>query len=308
MALQTVHMRLSYALVVAGLVWLNASSARGEPKSDMTVMVEMDDGQRLATDVYLPKSGGSNWPVRLVRTPYGRRAYAQEYGKVAERGYAVIVQDMRGRFDSEGKDLAFLDCGWTANQDGLRTLEWIHAQPWCNGRIGTEGASAMGITQCMMAPTAGHLVAAQYIAVAAPSLYHHASYVGGAWRASLTVGWLSDGNFDPDNLWQMTLHPFYDSYWQGLDSIRKAPEIDIPAVHFGGWYDVFLQGTIDGFVSRTQLRRAAGPRQTEAHHRAVGARRTEGSAAGRGDVSGEQPQVADPVRTERVVRPLSQGH
>lgn len=234
-------------LLVAGVA---AVPARGEPKPDATVMVPMEDGKLLATDVYLPRTGGPAWPVRLVRTPYGRRAYSQEYGRLAEQGYVMVLQDMRGRFESQGKDLAFLDCGWAAHPDGVTTVRWIHAQPWCNGKVGTEGASAMGITQCLMAPVVGDLVAAQYIAVAAPSLYHHAAYVGGAWRASLMVGWLNDGNFDPENFWMVALHPFYDGYWRDLDSIRRAPEIDIPAVHYGGWYDVFLQGTIDGFASR----------------------------------------------------------
>ncbi|MDM8008045.1 MAG: CocE/NonD family hydrolase [Phycisphaerae bacterium] len=210
----------------------------------------MTDGTRLATDVYLPTTGGPRWPVRLVRTPYGRVNYNREYGAKAELGYVMVVQDMRGRFDSEGKDLAFIDCGWGDNKDGLDTINWILAQPWCNGKIGTEGASAMGITQCMLAATDPPGLVAQYIAVAAPSLYHHATYVSGALRAALIDGWLTGAGFDPDNMWLTCLHPFYDGHWRKLNSIAEAPRIKVPAVFFGGWYDVFLQGTIDGFVSR----------------------------------------------------------
>jgi len=229
---------------------------RGAPRDaiepHLTVMVPMRDGVRLATDVYLPESGGPSWPVRLTRTPYGRKGYAREYGSQAQRGYAMVVQDMRGRFDSQGKDLAFADCGWAGQQDGLTTLEWLHAQEWCNGKVGTEGASAMGITQYLLAPVAGDRVAAQYILVGAPSLYHHASYVGGAFRLSLTTGWLSDGRFAPENFWIVAAHPLYDPYWQDRDAIRRAPDVNAPAVHFGGWYDVFQQGTIDGFASRQE--------------------------------------------------------
>ncbi len=210
----------------------------------------MSDGTRLATDVYLPKTGGPQWPVRLIRTPYGRVRYNREYGPKAERGYAVVIQDMRGRFDSEGRDLAFVDCGWGHNPDGVDTIKWILAQPWCNGKIGTEGASAMGITQCMLAPADPPGLVAQYILVTAPSLYHHGSYVQGAFRAALTIGWLTDGGFDPDNIWMDCLHPFYDEQWRKLDSIAEASKVKVPAVFAGGWYDVFLQGTIDGFVSR----------------------------------------------------------
>jgi len=233
-----------------------------DPKASLTVMVPMSDGTRLATDVYLPTSGepltdprksvkgGPAWPVRLVRTPYGRTRYNREYGPRAQRGYAMVTQDMRGRFDSQGKDLAFVDCGWGRNQDGVDTIRWILAQPWCNGKIGTEGASAMGITQYMLAPAQPPGLIAQYILVGAPSLYHHASYVSGAMRSALIIGWLTDGGFDPDNIWLTFLHPFYDDHWRQVDSIVQAPQVNVPAVHFGGWFDVFQQGTIDGFTSR----------------------------------------------------------
>lgn len=235
---------------MVGLFATVAVARAADPQASLTVMVPMPDGTRLATDVYLPGVGGPAWPVRLVRTPYGRVRYNREYGSRAQRGYAMVVQDMRGRFDSEGKDLAFIDCGWGDNRDGVETIKWILAQPWCNGRIGTEGASAMGITQCMLGPAEPPGLTAQYIAVAAPSLYHHAAYVSGAFRAALVIGWLTDGGFDPDNIWLYSQHPFYDVHWQRLDSIARASSVNVPAVFFGGWYDVFLQGTIDGFVSR----------------------------------------------------------
>lgn len=236
--------------LLLGLAAFSSPAPGADPRPDLTVMVPMSDGTKLATDAYLPLRGGPRWPVRLIRTPYGRTRYNREYGAQAQQGYVMVLQDMRGRFDSEGKDLAFLDCGWGKHQDGADTLRWIRQQPWSNGRIGTEGASAMGITQCMLAGANPPGLLAQYILVAAPSLYHHAAYAGGGLRASLVVGWLTDGGFDPDNVWLTVLHPFYDQHWKDLDSIAHPPATDIPAVHFGGWYDVFQQGTIDGFVSR----------------------------------------------------------
>lgn len=221
-----------------------------EPRADMTVMLQMADGVRLATDVYLPRDGEA-WPVRLVRTPYGRVRYNREYGRHTDHGYAVVLQDVRGRFDSEGKGFAFLDCGWTRHRDGVETIAWIRDQPWCNGRISTEGASAMGITQYLVAaadpPTE---LVAQSISVAAPSLYHHAAYFGGAHRVALTVGWLSGGRWHPDNLWLTALHPFYDDHYRGLDAVARAERVHLPAIHYGGWFDVFQQGTLDGFTSR----------------------------------------------------------
>lgn len=240
-------------LTALALLWMTAACgpARGaDPRADITAQVAMADGTTLATDVYLPDKGEGPWPVRLIRTPYGRVRYLHEYGRQSEHGYAMVAQDMRGRFDSQGRDLAFIDCGWNEHQDGVDTLKWILQQPWCNGKIGTEGASAMGITQCMLGGASPPGVQAQYILVAAPSLYHHATYIHGALRASLVIGWLTDNGFDADNAWLSVLHPFYDAHWQQLDSIARAERVILPAVHFGGWYDVFCQGTIDGFTSR----------------------------------------------------------
>jgi len=231
------------------IVALAVAPARAGPKADLTVMVPMSDGVKLATDVYLPNLGGPAWPVRLVRTPYGRVIYDNEYGAQARRGYAMVLQDMRGRFDSEGKDLAFVESGWSWHTDGVDTVEWILAQPWCNGKIATEGASAMGITQYMLGGADVPKLACQYILVAAPSLYHHATYIGGGLRASLVVGWLTNNNFHPDNIWLVALHPFYDFRWQSVDAIARAEHATAPAVHFAGWFDVFLQGNIDGFVA-----------------------------------------------------------
>jgi predicted acyl esterase len=234
---------------VAAVCLLAAGTACADPKPALTVMVPMSDGVRLATDVYLPDGDGP-WPVRLVRTPYGRVRYNREYGSQAARGYAMVLQDMRGRFDSGGKDIAFVGSGWGGHQDGVDTVKWILDQPWCDGLVGTEGASAMGITQYLLAPACPPALQAQYLLVAAPSLYHHAAYVGGALRASLVVGWLTDAGFDPDNIWLTTGHPFYDRHWAEYDSIARVDKVRVPGVHFGGWYDVFCQGTIDGFVSR----------------------------------------------------------
>ncbi len=252
------------ATVLAGLLGLSmaAAAVADDPKPGLTVMVPMADGTRLATDVYLPDQGGPAWPVRLVRTPYGRTRYNHEYGAKTDEGYAMVLQDLRGRFDSEGEDLAFVDCGWGARRDGVDTLKWILKQPWCNGKIGTEGASAMGITQCMLAPAEPPGLLAQYVLVAAPSLYHHGAYTGGALRASLNVGWLTANAFDPANVWMIVEHPFYDVHWAAVDSIARAEDIGVPAVHFGGWYDVFCQGTIDAFVSR-QHRGGPGARGTQ---------------------------------------------
>ncbi|HSV50484.1 MAG TPA: CocE/NonD family hydrolase, partial [Burkholderiaceae bacterium] len=126
-----------------------------------TTMVAMRDGVRLATDVYLPAAPGP-FPVLLERTPYGRNAETRRErsarhpeplrrGEVAAQfarhGYAVVVQDCRGRFDSEGRFTKYLG---EAN-DGADTLAWLASQPWCDGQVGTYGLSYAAHTQTALA-------------------------------------------------------------------------------------------------------------------------------------------------------------
>ena len=221
-----------------------------------TYHVTTRDGVRLATDVTLP-TGKGPWPVILARTPYNRRRSSGR--TIASGGYAYVVQDMRGRFDSQGRNLPFIGCGWGKHSDGAETVAWVLKQPWCNGKIGTLGGSAGGITQNMLAGTQPKGLSSQYIQVAATSLYHHATYVGGAFRHSQVVGWLRQNRFDAEALKIMRAHPTYDTYWHEYDTALKHGVMNVPAVHVGGWFDTFCQGTIDSFVGR-QYHGAPGAR------------------------------------------------
>jgi hypothetical protein len=126
-----------------------------EPDNDVVattgVMVSMRDGVRLATDVYRPaRSGeplGEKYPTILTRTPYGKNG-SDALGKYyAARGYTVVVQDTRGRYDSEGVWHMLTDDG----RDGVDTANWIVAQPWSDGQIGMFGTSYVGGTQHALA-------------------------------------------------------------------------------------------------------------------------------------------------------------
>ena len=124
------------------------------------VVVTMRDGARLATDIYLPEGGGA-FPVILERTPYGKDIPSRSErgpgdtepmarGEVAryfvERGYAVVYQDCRGRYGSEGRFVKYVSDA----EDGFDTCAWIVAQDWCNGRIGTKGLSYAAHTQAAL--------------------------------------------------------------------------------------------------------------------------------------------------------------
>ncbi len=129
-----------------------AAPASGEVAVVRNVMVAMRDGTRLATDVYLPARDGTAlpgpFPVILDRTPYnkdGRAAGLVEW--FVPHGYAVVVQDVRGRFRSEGRWIPLQD----DPQDGHDTAGWICEQPWSARAIGTVGSSYEAATQHALA-------------------------------------------------------------------------------------------------------------------------------------------------------------
>src|SRR6478672_4147914 len=107
------------------------------------------DGTKLSTDVYLPRQPG-RWPVIYLRTPYETTHGPHIDWAVwwARRGYACVIQDDRGKFESEGVFYAYHDDG----PDGHDSLEWIANQPWCDGKIGMSGRSYGGIVQWQLAP------------------------------------------------------------------------------------------------------------------------------------------------------------
>jgi uncharacterized protein len=120
-------------------------------------MLPTRDGTRLATDVYRPANAGEltsgSFPTVLVRTSYDKSA--KRYSEIAEfftpLGYAVVLQDFRGRFNSEGVGQYFHTANVNEGRDGYDTVEWIAAQSWSNGRIGTVGSSHAGIAQTHLA-------------------------------------------------------------------------------------------------------------------------------------------------------------
>lgn len=217
------------------------------PVRKSTVRIPMADGVELATDVYLPPGPGP-FPAILSRTPYGKRN--RNGDSQARHGYAIVIQDMRGRFDSAGRNLPFIGCGWSPTADGADTVAWIRRQPWSNGKVGSRGGSAGGITQNLMAATAPEGLLCQYINAAAASLYHHAVYVGGALRESQITRWLSNNAFDAEAVRLYRAHSEYDTFWHSFDSMRRIEAVDCPAVHVGGWFDTFSLGTIEAFAGR----------------------------------------------------------
>lgn len=241
--------------------WQKQVEDYARPLETRTERVAMRDGIKLATDIYLPRGTGP-FPVVFSRTPYHRVNHNESAPSFVQNGYACAVQDMRGRFESEGENLPYIGCGWGEHQDGVDTIAWLLKQPWCDGTIVTIGGSAGGITQNLLAGAAPQGLKAQYIKVAAAKLYGDASCIGGAFRKMDVENWLRGNKFDPRALEIGLAHPSYDDHWKTYDTTTKFAVMNVPAVHIGGWFDMFAQSTIDEFCGR-QHQGAPGSRGTQ---------------------------------------------
>ena len=225
---------------VSGVDFEIASSLQNE-------MVLMRDGvTRLATDIWRPsRRQGLAWPTLLNRTPYPTLGIAPPRD-FAQSGYVVIQQNTRGRFGSEGVDDVFDDDGWLENQDGYDTIEWIAQQPWSDGKIGTFGLSAHGITQYMAAGALPPHLKCAIVEFATGNLYHDVIYTGGEFRKNLVERWLQDQG-SLHKLDEYFAHPTEDIYWDDRNLMNRTSQVNVPMLHIGGWYDVFTQGTLDAF-------------------------------------------------------------
>lgn len=211
--------------------------------------IPMRDGVVLVADLYRP-TGSGPWPAVLVRTPYGRRSPDMMLLATLLRtsGYAAVVQDTRGRFSSGGIDSVFLDDGWGRNQDGYDTVEWIAAQPWCNGRVGLWGLSALGIAAYLAAGASPPHLTCCFVGLASADLYHEVVYPGGVFQKNLVEGWLSaQGN--SAMLALLRSHPCYDQFWAQANLFERCAAVNVPIFHLAGWYDAFCQGPINAFVA-----------------------------------------------------------
>lgn len=128
---------------------------------ERNILAPLEDGTRLATDVYLPRGTPGPWPAILERTPYDKlRADLVLSAKYfASHGYAVVLQDVRGRYASEGEWYPFGNEG----PDGVQAVAWVRAQPWCDGRVATIGLSYSSCTQTSLAALNPPGLAAQFV-------------------------------------------------------------------------------------------------------------------------------------------------
>ena len=214
-----------------------------------TYNVEMRDGIHLATDVYLPLIIFKPKGTILLRTPYGKDDLNELGIILALIGWPTVIQDMRGTHDSEGVYQGFRKC----HTDGPDTLKWISTRDWSNGKIATIGPSAFGITQYYTAGANPPELACQGIMVATPNLHKHAVYQGGQFREQLVVNWLDsvDASYLLEEIFNYENYTL--DYWTNVSLEDNWQDVNVPAIHLGGWYDCFLGGIIDGYNGYQKL-------------------------------------------------------
>ena len=188
------------ALVTATLLLLASSSSIATDEYGVTfesnVPVKMRDGVTLRADIYRPKADGK-FPVLLQRTPYNKDGDVGFGLKAAARGYVVIIQDVRGRYASEGEWYTFKH----ESNDGYDTVEWAAALPYSDGRVGMFGGSYVGATQMLAAIARPPHLAGICPVVTASNYHSNWTYQGGAFEQWFNESWtsgLAQNTFDRD--------------------------------------------------------------------------------------------------------------
>ena len=271
------HRARGALLVVAALAAGAAPTARqsGPGVVDRNVAVPMRDGVILRADLRRPAADGRH-PTLVYRTPYGKTPTADGdlVAKAVARGYAVVVQDVRGRYASDGVFRAYEQEG----RDGYDTIEWAAAQPWSNGRVGTFGLSYPGAVQWLAAIQSPPHLAAMVPAMTFATPMHF-WYTGGVWDGSwLSWTWL---NMAPDLRRRLNLpgprsddaarqawkadgpaaqaflpltdlpqlkgvadwyydwmrHPPYDPWWNWAELTDKYDRVSAAVLNISGWHD-----------------------------------------------------------------------
>ena len=238
----------------------------------MCQMVSNREDIALATDVWLPDGPGP-FPVLLTRTPYHRAGAGGAAKRYTDLGYAYVVQDARGKYDSEG---VFRPLVHEA-ADGHDTLDWIANQKWCNGRIGMVGRSYLGIVQ-IPAASGGHEALRCIVPGVAPNeFFTDWIRYDGCFALANMVRWPlthavcptkpSDAHFTWEELWALrTLDEIeqrigcrapelrewvardqYDEYWEAINQQRMYESVTVPGMHVGGWFDHLTRGQFQAF-------------------------------------------------------------
>jgi uncharacterized protein len=250
---------------LAPVLLLTRSLAFAQPKE---ALVPMRDGAQLATDLYFPSGPSNGLPVILDRTPYNKAIFGPRAEFWTARGYVYAIQDVRGRFRSEGRFEPFLREG----PDGFDTIEWLARQPWCSGKVGTIGGSYDALVQWQAAVERPPHLAAMVVKV---SPTDHIPYDQGVLEYTGLMQWLHvirrqkpeddspltalksflpafEKAFDDlpvagqdlkvfgraDEIWRRWCSEGPESdYWKPARYLSKVDRITVPVLHQSGWFD-----------------------------------------------------------------------
>ena len=286
-------------ILALGLAALTGCAATARVQIERDVVIPMRDGVALRADIYRP-AGNGPFPVLVFRTPYGKHNAAESdriHLKAVERGYAVVLQDVRGRYASDGIFEPYRHEG----DDGYDTIEWAAAQPWSTGRIGTYGLSYPGAVQWLAAVEAPpHLLAmAPAMTFSSPRNFF---YMNGIFDTSW-LPWIYQyvapdarrrlglpDNGDAEQKWpavaneyqswlplrdlpwlrqeapyyfEWLAHPPEDSWWDWAELHGRYGRVSAAVLNLSGWYDdaYGAEGAATNFNGLVQARKGqASPR------------------------------------------------
>ncbi len=244
------------------------------------------DGVVLLADRYYPLTPDADHaPIILMRTPYGRGNLAAIQARLlAERGYQVVAQSVRGTFGSGGVFTPFLN---EAN-DGQATLAWLAEQPWFSGVVGMMGASYVGFTQWSVATQAPPYLKAMAPQITA-SQFRTLTYPGESFDLATAINWLDTLHTqETASVWQAFQNrqrllapayattpldhadkaatgatvPFYqdwlthnapgDPYWAPIDFSQRIDAVTPALRLIAGWHDIFLPDQLADYQALRQ--------------------------------------------------------
>jgi hypothetical protein len=262
-----------------------AAQAPGAIAVEKNVAMKTRDGVTLRADIYHPAAEGK-YPVLLTRTPYNKDSMSPIGFKGAGRGFIVVVQDVRGRYNSEGEWYTFKN----EINDGYDTVEWAAALPNSNGKVGMFSGSYVGATQMLAAIGHPPHLAGICPIVTASNYHENWTYQGGAFEQWFNESWTSSLAQDTLNrkvneaknalvgstvlpLNQYPVfnlgaphdgaalthalapyfldwldHPTYDDYWKQWSIEENYQNIQVPALTIAAWYDIFQGGSLRNYM------------------------------------------------------------
>lgn len=243
---------------------------RGLSNTDVTlrrnVVIPLRDGVQTTADVWHAAQSAATQPAILVRTPYdkdGLLAHSPIDPRLAaEHGFAMVIQDVRGRGRAEGAFEPFVH----EREDGYDSVEWVARQPWCDGRVVMCGASYVGATQWLAAAARPPSLRAIAPLISADGYGEGWSFRSGVRELGFLSAWIAGSLNQSDPAWMDRIeHSFTDhealaelapwsvdwfrepagsDYWAARSATGERPVMAVAVLSVGGWYDTFLAGTL----------------------------------------------------------------